>query len=382
MKKKRFKIRVLLLLIFLVLVGVLGGVLFLWWGSSETFRDFKIIPAPDPVGERISKMSLEEKVGRLFVVGVLGEELGLKNEEFLKEHHFNAFLLGQGNIKNEGQVKELIASLEKIATDSALIGVDQEGGEVSRIEFGGIDLRSQAKIRDSEEAYEVGRNRGKVLADLGVKIIFAPVIEVVWDNESYINRQERAFLGDEKKVFELGEAMIEGYGNEGVICVGKHFPGGLGWVGVNPHESLPTLDISREELERDIWPFRKLIEGNKIKAIMMTHILYSQVDSKWPASLSEKIIGGILREELEFEGVVVTDDLAMKAVTENYSIDEAVREAFLAGADLMIITGGRANQSQAYEAIFKAVEDGEIAEERVDESVRRIIGFKNKRLKE
>ncbi len=369
---KKQKIIVLALL-FLILVGVVLLASFLKVGSWERIREFKILPTPDPVEELISKMSFEEKVGRLFMVGFVGETVGLKTEAFFKENHFGGFLLGEGNIKNEEQVRALIGDLEERATGSALIGVDEEGGKVSRIKFGGIDLTPQAKIKDKNQAYEIGRGRGKILADLGINLVFAPVTEVVRNEGSYLGKLERAFLGNEIDIFELGKAMIEGYRQEKVTCVAKHFPGGLGREEVDPHKILPTLEISREELDRDILPFKKLIEVGTLGGVMMTHILYPKIDSEFPASLSAKIIGGILRGELKFEGIVLTDDLQMKGITSSYSIEEAALKAFLAGADLMIISGGWENQDKAYRAILEAVKSGEISEEKVDESVRRIL---------
>jgi beta-N-acetylhexosaminidase len=373
---KKKKIIILALVVFLILVGVLLAS-FLKLGSWETIREFKILPTPDPVGQKIEKMSLEEKVGRLFVVGFVGESIGPKTEAFFREHYFANFLLGEGNIKNEEQARKLIGDLEAMATGSALIGVDQEGGKVSRIEFGGIDLTSQAKIKDENQALEIGKNRGKILADLGINLVFAPVMEVVRDENSYLGKLERAFLGDEIDIFELGKAMIEGYRQEKVVCIGKHFPGGLGRGELDPHQILPTLKISEDELERDILPFKKLIEASSLEGVMMTHILYSKIDSEFPASLSAKIIGGILRGELKFEGIVLTDDLAMKGITSSYSLDEAAVKAFLAGADLLMITGGRENQDKAYKAILEAVNKGEVSLERVDESVGRILRIMN-----
>lgn len=371
--RNKNKIIIFAFLIFLVFVGVLGAIFYLKGGPSEALREFRIIPTPDPVEQQIAKMSLEEKVGRLFMVGFVGETVGPKIETFFKEHHFGGFLLEEGNIKNEEQLRKLIGDLEEIATGSALIGVDEEGGKVSRIKFGGIDLTSQAKIKDKNQAYEIGRGRGKILADLGINLVFAPVMEVVRNEGSYLGKLERAFLGNEIDIFELGKAMIEGYRQEKVVCVAKHFPGGLGRGGADPHKVLPTIDIGREELDRDILPFRKLSEVGTLGGVMMTHILYPKIDSEFPASLSPKIIGGILRGELKFEGIVLTDDLQMKGITSSYSIEEAALKAFLAGADLMIISGGWENQDKAYRAILEAVKSGEISEERVDESVRRIL---------
>lgn len=321
---------------------------------------------------KIHKLSLEEKVGLLFMVGFDEKELDEKTLAFFQKHNFNAFLLRERNIKDEKQLKQLINSL-KIGSLTSLIAVDQEGGKADRINFTNIDRTSQAKIKNQEQAYQIAKTRGEILASLAIDLNFSPVLEVVRNNSAYINRSGRAFLGDEEQVFQLAKAMIRGYKERGVISVAKHFPGGLGRRVENPHQVLPVLDINKKEIEKDIYPFKKLIAEKKVRAIMVTHLLYPQIDQQYPSSLSSRFMIDILRKDLGFKGVIISDDLAMKAITNDYSIAQAAKQAFLAGADLILISSSPSDQQEAYNVILKAVQTGEISMTKVEWSLKRII---------
>jgi beta-N-acetylhexosaminidase len=167
--------------------------------------------------------------------------------------------------------------------------------------------------------------------------------------------------------------MIRGYQEADIIPVAKHFPGGLGRQGLDPHRFLPTVSIKEDELEKDIYPYIKLIEEGRLPTLMVTHILYPNQDHQYTASLSEKFLKEIIRQKLGFKGVIVIDDLAMRAITDTYTIPEAGVGAIEAGADLLIISDDSQDQSLAYEAVLQAVKAGVIKESRVDESVKRIL---------
>lgn len=332
-------------------------------------------PTISPIEEKISQMSLEEKIGALFIVGFNGERLNQETINFFQKHHFNAFLLLKKNIKNREQLTKLINSVNQLKIQSfpPIIAVDQEGGKVNRIDFEDIDKTSQAEIKTPERAYQVAKNRGEVLASLGINLNFSPVVEVA-SKSSYI--RNRAFhLEDGQKIASLAAQIVKGYQDSGIVSVTKHFPGSLGRTTTDPHKELPVLDIAQDELEKDIFPFKELIENSDIKAIMITHILYSQIEEERPSSLSEKFISAILRGDLGFDGLVISDDLAMGAITEHYSIAQAAKEAFFAGADLILISGSSSDQQEAYEMILQVVKDGEILEERIDQSLRRVLSL-------
>lgn len=336
-------------------------------------------PTISPIEEKISQMSPEEKIGSLFMVGFNGDKLDEETLEFFQKYHFRHFLLRGGDIENEAQLKRLTDSLKNIASSSGLpvlVAVDQEGGRVDRIDFADIDKTSQLEIKTEDQAYQVAKSRGEALAGLGVNLNFSPVVEIIRNKNAYI--KNRAFRAEnEQEIASLSAQFVKGYQENRVISVIKHFPGGLGRIPTNPHKDLPILEIDQKELEKDILAFKKLIEDSDIRTIMVTHILYPQIDDQKPSSLSKKFISGILRHDLGFDGVVISDDLAMKAITSQYSIAQAAKQAFLAGVDLILISGSSSDQQEAYETLLQAAETREISIEKMEESVKRILSISN-----
>jgi len=324
---------------------------------------------------KIRKLSLEEKVGALFVLGFKGVSLSPEQTEFFKDNHFIHFLLLEENIKSEEELIKLTGELKGLNNSllPSLIGVDQEGGEVARIKFKDIDNTPQNQIFTLEKAYEIGKNRGEILKSLGINLNFSPVVEIIRDNNSYLALGNRAFLGEKEKVLGLSEAMIQGYKAGGIIPVPKHFPGGLGRNMADPHQVLPVLDITREELDKDLYIFKALAQNNQASVMMTTHLYYPLIDKDNPVTLSETFVSSILRQSLGFRGVILTDDLKMKGITNKYSVPKAALKAFQAGSDLLLISGTKEEQKQAYEVILKAVKNGEIKEKRLNNSLKRIL---------
>ena len=349
--------------------------------------------------ELIKNMTLEQKVGQLFVIGFDGAELSEETESSLSTNNFGGFFVNSKNIENEAQLKELITNIKQklclknpnfkpedstnktspinqIDCIQPLISIDQEGGVVNRINFEGFDNTAQSEIENENQAFEIAKKRAEDLKGLGFNVNFSPVLEVVKNNFSFINRSGRAFLGDKDKVYQFGKAMIEGYQAGGVIPVAKHFPGDLGQVLEDPHLELPTLDISKSELIANADVFNKIIQTSQPAMIMTTHILYPNIDEKYPSSLSEKLTSDILRADFGYDGVIISDDLAMAAIKNNYPIVEAAWQAFLAGNDLILISGEQADYQAAYENFLQMVKTGDIAESRVGESLKRILKLK------
>jgi beta-N-acetylhexosaminidase len=327
------------------------------------------------IENKIKTMPLEEKVGALFIVGFSGQTLTENTKEFINNHHFRHFLLLGRNISAPEQLKDLTRSLKEATMSGipSLITIDQEGGQVARIQFEEMDNTSQEEITSSAQAYKVARKRGEALQSLGINTNLAPVAEVIRDKDSYLARLNRAFLGDEEQVFLLSRASLQGYQDSGIMAVPKHFPGGLGRMAVNPHQALPVLEINQDELNQDLLPFRQLIKQGKISSLMSTHLLYPQIDPENPVTTSEKWIKAILRGDLGFKGVVITDDLVMRGISAEQTVEEAALKAFRAGHDLLIVSGPQAVQDRVYQFLLKAVESGEIIESRLDESLKRLF---------
>jgi beta-N-acetylhexosaminidase len=254
-----------------------------------------------------------------------------------------------------------------------LIAIDQEGGMVARIKAPEIDNTAQAEIESEEQAYQVAVNRAQILKDNGINTNFAPVIEVNREEDSYLANLQRAFPGDEQNVYRLAKAMIKGYQENGILCVLKHFPGGLGRKSADPHQTLPVININQAQLEQDLIPFKQLIKTRKAKAIMTTHLLYPQIDSNNPVTTSNKFVSQILRDDLGFRGVIVSDDLTMKGISSNDTVEQVAISAIKAGHDMLIIVGPESLQQSSYQTLLQAVQAGEIDEVRINKSVKRIL---------
>lgn len=332
---------------------------------------------------KLMKMSDEEKIGTLFIIGFNGTALNQDTQRFINSHHFRHFLLLSKNIQSESQLKSLTSSLnlENSGHFPSRIFIDQEGGRVSRIKFGSIDQISQSEIADAGIAYTLAKQRGEILLGLEISANFSPVVEIIRDKNSYLNADQRAFRPDngyddplyEEKVFQLSAAMIQGYKDGGVISVVKHFPCGLGRQTDDPHQTLPFIDISRTELDQDLKPLKRLIQTKNPGAIMTTHLFYPQIDSQDPVTTSERFISSILRGDLGYQGVIITDDLAMKAISTEQKISSAAKKAFLSGHDLILISGPTQVQAEAYQTILQAFNQGEIPQKRLHASLKRIL---------
>ena len=324
----------------------------------------------DPIVLQVNKMSLDEKIGQLLIVGFVDKYLDSHIENMIKNYHIGGVNLLGRNVQDAGQVKKLISDMQNISTVPLFIGTDQEGGTVIRFKFL-KELASQLKITSSTEAEKIAFNRGKELRGLGVNMNFSPVVDYVSDIDSYLYK--RTFGVNEVMTGELANAMIDGYKRGGVVAVAKHFPG-YGNVVLDPHRNESLLLIKSQELEKNLIPFKKVIDNKSTGAIMTAHIVIPEIDSK-PATLSFKFLTEILRQKLGFNGVVITDDIEMVSVEK--SVEETAVKAILAGNDMIIDTYTSKNATLIFNRLKKAILDSEISEERIDQSVVRILKLKS-----
>lgn len=324
----------------------------------------------DPIILQINKMSLDEKIGQMLIVGFEHKNLDEHIKNMIIEYHVGGINLLGRNVKDKDQVKKLTTDLQKIADIPLFIATDQEGGKISRFQF----LRGmtpQIKIKDNEYAEQVAFDRARELRDLGVNMNFSPVVDYVSNRDSYL--YNRTFGATPDMTGELGGAMVRGYIKGGVIPVVKHFPG-YGNIFPDPHKNQAILNITREELGLYLASFRKIIEDNSVGAIMTAHILIPEVDDKI-ATLSTKFLHDILREQLGFNGVIMTDELEM--VSAGKLIEQSAVDTIKASADIVISTYTPQKQINIFNRLKEAVLSGEIPEKRIDESIGRILRLKS-----
>jgi beta-N-acetylhexosaminidase len=325
-------------------------------------------PTPDPILEKVASMTLDEKIGQLMIIGFEHPYVDAHIKKMITQYHIGGINLLGRNITGEAQTKKLMADLQALSSTTLFLATDQEGGTVTRFKFL-KELTPQSKITDREMARRVAEARGKELMNLGVNMNFAPVLDYVTDPTSYL--YTRTFATTSESIAEMGEEMVEGYTATGVVSVAKHFPG-YGNIKPDPHKNTATVNISAEELEKFLYSFKYGIEHGA-EAIMTAHIIIPSVDSK-PATLSSKFLTDMLRDDMHFEGVIITDDLEM--VSAGTSTERLAVASIKAGADMIISTYTTTKHVLIFNALKKAVETGEIPLERLDASVERILRLK------
>ena len=336
-------------------------------------------PEPDPIAQQMAALSTEEKVGQLLVAGIEGTEAGADARYAIREAKAGGIILFGRNVASAGQLAQLNSDLKALNSDAGnaplFLCVDEEGGMVSRM---------PPEVTDLPSAYDFIRAggdpaaRGAVLASecaaFGFNVDFAPSLDV-WSNPQNTVIGRRAFGTDAQTVTEAGTACTYAMMEAGVVPVVKHFPG-HGDTLTDSHVGLPVVEKSREALlENELAPFRAAIDGGA-PAVMVAHILMTQLDPQRPASLSPAVVTGLLREELGFDGVVFTDDLTMGAVSQTYGMGEAAVLAVEAGCDMALVCHRQDNLKAARSALLEAVDSGRISMERLDESVYRVLALK------
>jgi beta-N-acetylhexosaminidase len=329
--------------------------------------------------EILSQLSVEQKVGQMFMIGFWGIEPDYYVTKWINERNLGGVILFSYNIKDKDQVKTLIESLQELSkqTEPAIplfIAVDQEGGVVSRVKIDGVtELTDQPSVDSFDIAYSVGKRRGSELVELGFNMNLSPVLDVIKNENSVL--YDRVFRGDVGDVSTFGNGMIQGYIESGIIPVSKHYPS-YPDTEVDPHTDLPVSQLTSDDILMNATPFQTAINENT--PIMVGHMLYPNIDENNITSLSKIFITDILRNQLNFKGVVITDDLEMGAVENNLSTEEIVKQAILAGNDILLFTSTPQKYADGYDYVVNAIKNGEIPESLINESVLRILSLKKR----
>lgn len=329
----------------------------------------------------LSDLSLEEKVGQMIFAGIKGTDITNETKKIISTHQVGGIILFKDNLKNANQSVSLLNAIKQENTNNKVplfLGVDEEGGRISRLpELMKLPTNEElGKRNDISLSYNIGKLLGKELSAFGFNLDFAPVLDINSNPDNPIIG-DRSFGTDAELVSELGLQMMKGIQSEQVISVIKHFPG-HGDTAVDSHKELPIIQKSLEELQAlELIPFKHAVEQGA-EVVMVGHILLPKIDSTYPASISERIITDVLREQLGYEGIIITDDMTMKAILNNLEIGESAVSAVKAGNDIVLVAHNYANVKKAIDSIIKAIEDGEITEQRIDESVKRILSIKKK----
>lgn len=330
----------------------------------------------------VSQLTLEQKAAQMVMIDIPDQQLSDSTREHLKKYDWNGFILFAKNVQDRAQVVNLVESLHQACAITPLLSVDQEGGLVDRFRFAEMNLSpgpmALAATGQVEATYEAHKIMGRELASLGMHLNFAPCLDVNVNPRNPIIGV-RSFGEDPDKVAEHGRAAVRGLRDGGVASTGKHFPG-HGDTSLDSHISLPTVAHPRARLDQvELAPFKAAIEEG-IDAIMTAHVTFPAIEDTagLPATLSHKVLTGLLREELGFQGVVVTDSMAMQAVADRWGVGDAAVRSVEAGADLVLACGPFENHVKTVEALIEAVRSGRLPESRLDESVERLMALKRK----
>ena len=332
------------------------------------------------VDKLVANMSDADKVGQLMMIGIHGKSLNDDAKFMLNEYRVGGIILFDRNMESKDQVKTLITDINKAGKSAGLtplfLGIDQEGGAVARMDDKLIKVPPAEEVgkESVEQAAALAKEVGTELKELGFNINFAPVADL---GLTY----GRSYSTNPDEVVRYASAVGKSYDEAGLWYSYKHFPG-IGKTDVDLHADTSIVPVSKETLlSEDTKVFVDLIKQSKPNTytIMVSHAMYPQIDPDHPSSLSKAIITDWLRKDMGYNGVVVTDDMDMGALAKHYTFDDMAVQSILAGSDILLVCHEYEHMQEAYNGLMKAVKDGRISKERLDESVKRILLMKMSR---
>ena len=332
------------------------------------------------VDKLVANMSDADKVGQLMMIGIHGKSLNDDAKFMLNEYRVGGIILFDRNMESKDQVKTLITDINKAGKSAGLtplfLGIDQEGGAVARMDDKLIKVPPAEEVGKEpvEQAAALAREVGTELKELGFNINFAPVADL---GLTY----GRSYSTNPDEVVRYASAVGKSYDEAGLWYSYKHFPG-IGKTDVDLHADTSIVPVSKETLlSEDTKVFVDLIKQSKPNTytIMVSHAMYPQIDPDHPSSLSKAIITDWVRKDMGYNGVVVTDDMDMGALAKHYTFGDMAVQSILAGSDILLVCHEYEHMQEAYNGLMKAVKDGRISKERLDESVKRILLMKMSR---
>lgn len=353
--------------------------------SSEPNTEEPVVEEPievDTINEKLLKMSLEEKIGQLLIIGLEDKVVNDTTRIMIEEYKVGGFIYFARNIESNIQLLKLTKDLKSLNENNPVplfVSIDEEGGRVSRLpkEYRRLpESKIIGDFNDPQLSYKYGELLGLRLNTIGINLNFAPVLDINSNpNNPVIGN--RSFGKTAEVVSTNGIALLKGIESTGVIPTVKHFPG-HGDTSIDSHINLPIVNKKLKELKGlELMPFKLAIEEN-VDMIMVAHILFPELDPLYPSTMSKKIITELLRKDLGYDGVVISDDMTMGAIIENYTLDGAVLEFLKAGGDIALICHGQDNPIKVINFIKESINNGEITLEEIDEKVYRILSLKEK----
>jgi len=345
-------------------------------------KDYYLV-TQDSIKSKIDSMSLDKKVGQLLLAGFQGLEFDDNIKNFIDKYKPGGFILFQRNVKDTAQVRTLLKGLKdynnSTNTIPLFLSVDEEGGRVSRLpaDFKKLPSNGVIGIANSERlSQNIGEVLGDSLQSLGYNMNFAPVLDINSNPDNPIIG-DRSFGSNPDLVSRLGIANMKGIQSKGIVSVVKHFPG-HGDTSVDSHLGLPVVNNDLQRLNSfELVPFKKAIDEGA-GGIMVAHILLPKIDNLNPASISKPIITDILRNQLGYDGMVITDDMTMGAIVKNYDIGDASVKSLQAGSDIILVCHNTDTMVYVIEKIKTAINTGTISMKDIDKKLLRILKTKER----
>lgn len=379
MRKQKIIGIVIIIVIILAILGINNRNIFN--GDEQVIQDKQQIKQENlTIDEKVDKivasMSQTEKLGQMVMIGIQGTKVDDDSLYMLNQYHMGGVILFDRNMDSPEQVKQLTSDLQAQSNEKVplFIGIDEEGGDVVRMAEKLTPPPSQKEIGatgDIEQARTWAIKTAKSLKDMGINVNFAPVADIG-------SNDKRSYSTDANTVIDFVRAATKGYQQENIIYSLKHFPG-IGKGKVDSHVDSSSIDVAKEVLmTEDILPFKTIIDENEPNDyfILVSHLKYPALDEEYPASLSSKIMTDLLRNELGYKGIIITDDMEMGAVANHNDFRSIGVKAVKAGVDIVLVCHEYQHQQEVYLGLLDAVNSGEISQERIDESVKRIIKVK------
>ena len=324
------------------------------------------------------QLSIAQLAGQRLMAGFTGTEFNAELEFLIKDLNVGGIILFSRNLETPDQSMNLCRSIQEYARACGqlpvFIAVDQEGGVVARLKEPFTQFPGNPSMQDESDAKRFAETTARELNQVGINMNMAPVMDIAPQEIESI-MADRVFGSDPGWVTKLGLTVIDHLQQYNIMAVAKHFPG-IGRTTIDSHIDQPTLSASFTDLESfDLIPFRAAIT-NDVAGMMLSHIYYQEIDPKWPASLSEKIASDLLRNQMGFDGVVLTDDLDMGAIVKHYDIQTVIGQILAADIDIALICHTGPNIETGFQEIKKALTDSAEMKKRGKASVGRIMRLK------
>lgn len=341
--------------------------------------------------DSLYSIPLEQQVGQFFYIGLPGTELDVETRNLIEEVKPGGIIIFGRNVATPQQLRNLVDGVRELLPVEPLVGIDQEGGLVDRLRKIFTPMPSARTIRqhgDLAASRALGRITGEVLRMLGFNMNFAPVMSIMTDERDLLSNglYSRSFGRSPGEVLGYTTVYLRGLQEAGILGCLKHFPG-IGAGEVDSHEQMPLVKLSHDDLiAQDLAPYIELFQrqDDRVRCVMVSHGGFPNIDIRQeftggllePASLSHNIVTRLLREELGYQHLIVTDDLEMGAISRHCDIEAAAIRAFLAGEDMMLICARPDVIRRGYHALLKTAQAGKLPEGRIGESLKRIAAFK------